>query len=146
MGTPVTVFSTADRCADGEPAHEGDRVRDIAVPDADLLAATHRCHYVVLLNGSGVIYALLGRITITEDRDRTGNVDGFPVSMVARRSTDAGAGWHDFPITVDVPPNSRRVVVDGKPIKHDGAWLLPYWRWTCGGTRAGVLRSTGPRT
>lgn len=187
-GTPVTVFSTANRSADGEPAHQGDRVPDIAVPDADRLVVgrqarvsdpldatpddqgsigfarssddgrtwttgtltpatgTHRCHYVVSLNDSGAIYALLGRITIAEDRDRTGNVDRFPVGMVARRSTDSGAGLHDLPLTVDVPPNSRRVVADGKPIKHDGVWLLPYWRQTCGGTRAGVLSSADPRT
>ncbi len=188
VSDPVTVYSTVSRRADGELAHEGNRVPDIAVLDADRLVVgwragvkdsldptpndqgsigyarsadggrtwvtgtlaeatdTHRYHYVIFLNDSGVLYALLGRITIAEDRDQAGNVDGFPVRMVAKRSADAGATWHDFPITVDVPPNSRGVVVAGKPIRYDGVWLLPYWRQTSGGTRAGVLRSTDLRT
>lgn len=188
VSEPVTVFATADRRADGELAHEGNRVPDIAVLDQDTLVVgwrsgvadpmdatpadrgsigfarsadggrtwttgtlaaatdTHRYHYVIFLNDSGVLYALLGRITISEDRDSAGNVDGFPVRMVARRSADAGVTWEDFPLTVEVPDNGRGVVVAGKPIRHEGVWLLPYWRQTGSATRAGVLRSTDLRT
>ncbi|MFC4534691.1 sialidase family protein [Sphaerisporangium dianthi] len=108
-----------------------------------LAAATsaHRYHYVIFLNDGGVLYAFLGRITVSADRDREGEVDGFPVAMTARRSTDAGRTWADFPVTVQVPANSRGVVLAGRPLKHDGVWLLPYWQASGGTTRAGVLRS-----
>ncbi|MET8157714.1 sialidase family protein [Sphaerisporangium sp. NPDC005289] len=104
--------------------------------------ATHRYHYVIFLNDGGTLYAFLGRITVSADRDGAGEVDGFPVAMVARRSTDAGRTWTDFPVTVNVPANSRGVVVAGKPLKHEGVWLLPYWQASGGTTKAGVLRSS----
>ncbi|RCG22790.1 exo-alpha-sialidase [Sphaerisporangium album] len=104
--------------------------------------STHRYHFVIFLNDAGTLYALLGRITVATDRDAQGEVDGFPVAMVAKRSTDAGRTWADFPITVQVPGNRRGVVVAGKPLKHEGVWLLPFWRESGGATRAGVLRST----
>ncbi|MEU9885288.1 sialidase family protein [Sphaerisporangium sp. NPDC051011] len=104
--------------------------------------STHRYHFVIFLNDAGTLYALLGRITIADDRDAQGEVDGFPVQMVAKRSTDAGRTWADFPITVQVPGNKRGVVVAGKPLRHEGVWLLPFWREAGGQTRAGVLRST----
>ncbi|WP_248959386.1 sialidase family protein [Sphaerisporangium perillae] len=103
--------------------------------------ATHRYHYVIFLDDGGTLYAFLGRITIAADRDGKGQVDGFPVTMVAKRSTDAGRTWSDFPITVDVPANGRGVVVAGRPVEHDGVWLIPYWQAAGGTTRAGVLRS-----
>ncbi|MBG0832578.1 exo-alpha-sialidase [Planomonospora sp. ID67723] len=108
--------------------------------------AEHRYHYVVFLNDGGVLYALLGLIVVDRDRDRRGNVDGFPTALVMRRSTDAGRTWTDFPITVDVPDNGRGVVVAGKPLRHGGHWLVPYWRHAGGTTRAGVLRSADLRT
>ncbi|MBB5628345.1 sialidase family protein [Sphaerisporangium krabiense] len=104
--------------------------------------ATHRYHYVIFLNDAGTLYALLGRITVAADRNREGDVDGFPVTMVAKRSTDAGRTWADVPVTVEVPANSRGVVLAGKPIKHQGVWVLPFWRSSGGANRAGVLRST----
>ncbi|GAA3131515.1 sialidase family protein [Streptosporangium carneum] len=103
--------------------------------------AVHRYHYVMFLKDGGTLYALLGRITIDRDRDAENDVDGFPVSMVAKRSSDDGRTWTDFPITVDVPGNSRGVVVAGKPLRHGGVWLVPYWRHARGTNRAGVLRS-----
>ncbi|MEU6430173.1 sialidase family protein [Microbispora sp. NPDC046973] len=103
--------------------------------------STHRYHYVVFLKDGDALLALLGRITITADRDAAGNVDGFPVTMVARRSTDGGRTWADHPVSVAVPPNSRGVVVAGRPLRHEGVWLVPYWRAANGTTRAGVLRS-----
>ncbi|GAA1004851.1 hypothetical protein Aple_079900 [Acrocarpospora pleiomorpha] len=107
--------------------------------------ATHRFHYCVFLNDDGVLYALLGRITIAEDR--VGNdVDGFPTRLAMKRSTDRGETWSDFPITVDVPGNNRGVVVAGKPLKHQGVWLIPYWRQGTRVSQAGVLRSTDLRT
>ncbi|MEU4547910.1 hypothetical protein [Nonomuraea dietziae] len=42
VSEPATVFATADRRADGEPAHEGNRVPDIPVLDQDTLAAGWR--------------------------------------------------------------------------------------------------------
>ncbi|MBG0815656.1 sialidase family protein [Planomonospora sp. ID82291] len=103
--------------------------------------ATRRYHYVIFLNDGGTLYALLGLIRVEQDRDRTGNVDGFPTALTARRSTDAGRTWTDFPVTVDVPDNGRGVVVAGRPLRHGGLWLVPYWRHAGGTTRAGVLRS-----
>ncbi|MGI5154325.1 sialidase family protein [Microbispora sp. CA-102843] len=103
--------------------------------------STHRYHYVVFLKDGDALLALLGRITIAADRDAAGNVDGFPVTMVARRSTDGGRTWADHPVSVAVPPNSRGVVVAGKPLRHEGVWLVPYWQAAGGTTRAGVLRS-----
>ncbi|MEU8266317.1 sialidase family protein [Sphaerisporangium sp. NPDC049002] len=104
--------------------------------------STHRYHYVIFLNDGGTLYALLGRITTAADRDARGEVDGFPVAMVAKKSTDGGRTWTGFPVTVDVPANGRGVVVAGKPIRHEGTWLVPYWRESGGATRAGVLRSS----
>ncbi|OPG05646.1 hypothetical protein B1L11_34775 [Microbispora sp. GKU 823] len=103
--------------------------------------STHRYHYAVFLKDGDALLALLGRITIAADRDAAGNVDGFPVTMVARRSTDGGRTWADHPLSVAVPPNSRGVVVAGKPLRHEGVWLVPYWQAAGGTTRAGVLRS-----
>ncbi|MFC7648889.1 sialidase family protein [Streptosporangium lutulentum] len=108
--------------------------------------ATHRYHYVIFLNDAGTLYALLGRITIDRDRDREGGVDGFPTSLVVRRSTDDGRTWTDFPVTVDVPDNSRGVVIAGKPVRSGDLWLVPYWRHSGSTTRAGVLRSADLRT
>lgn len=184
VSEPVTVFDAVDRKPGGELAHEGNRVPDLAVLDAEHLVvgwragvadavdptpgdegsirfarssdggrtwtqgvlaqadAVHRYHYVIFLNDAGVLYAFLGRITIAEDRDPAGNVDGFPVRMVAKRSTDGGATWADFPIAVEVPANARGVVLAGKAVKREGVWLLPYWQQTARGTRTGVLRST----
>ncbi|MEV8632353.1 sialidase family protein [Streptosporangium sp. NPDC051023] len=183
VSPPVTVYGIAERSPDGELAHEGNRVPDIAALDArrlvvawraglrddrdptatdqgsimyarsgdggatwtvgTLAAATavHRYHYVMFLKDGSTLYALLGRITIDKDRDVEGDVDGFPVTMVARRSTDGGRTWTDFPITVDVPDNARGVVIAGKPLRHGGLWLVPYWRRAGSTTRAGVLRS-----
>ncbi|MFF0575743.1 sialidase family protein [Streptosporangium saharense] len=104
--------------------------------------ATHRYHYVIFLKDGDALYALLGRITVAEDRDASGDLDGFPVTMTAKRSLDGGVTWADFPIVVDVPGNARGVVVAGKPLRHDGVWLVPYWRRVGTATRAGVLRST----
>ncbi|WP_344973089.1 sialidase family protein [Streptosporangium fragile] len=103
--------------------------------------ATRRYHYVIFLNDAGTLYALLGLIPVERDRDREGGVDGFPTSLVVRRSTDGGRTWADFPVTVDVPDNGRGVVVAGRPLRLDGRWLVPYWRQAGGTTRAGVLRS-----
>ncbi|MEV0587250.1 sialidase family protein [Nonomuraea sp. NPDC050310] len=105
-------------------------------------SAQHRYHYVILLHDAGVVHAFLGRITVARDRDPAGNVDGFPVELVAKRSTDAGATWTDFPVETDVPPNGRGVVLAARPLRHRGDWLLPYWQQ--GG--AGVLRSADLRT
>ncbi|GAA1504227.1 hypothetical protein GCM10009677_40470 [Sphaerisporangium rubeum] len=105
--------------------------------------ATHRYHYVIFLNDGGTLYALLGRITVAEDRDASGQVNGFPVTLTAKRSVDAGRTWSDFPVSVDVPANRAGVVLAGKPLWHDGLWLLPYWRDAGGVTRCGVLRSAG---
>lgn len=104
--------------------------------------ATHRYHYVIFLNDAGTLYAFLGRIAIARDRDPSGNVDGFPVEMIAKRSADGGRTWTPFPLTVEVPANARGVVVAGKPVKQGGVWLLPYWQQTARGSRTGVLRST----
>ncbi|WP_433242880.1 sialidase family protein [Streptosporangium sp. CA-135522] len=120
-------------------ARSDDGGRTWAVGTLAAATATHRYHYVMFLNDAGTLYALLGRITI--DRDREGDVDGFPTSMAVSRSTDGGRTWTDFPVTVDVPDNGRGVVVAGKPLKHRGFWLVPYWRQSGGTTRAGVLRS-----
>ncbi|MEV7008102.1 sialidase family protein [Streptosporangium sp. NPDC051022] len=181
--TPVTVYGIAERGPDGELAHEGNRVPDIAALDArrlvvawraglrdsldptatdqgsimyarsgdggaswtvgTLAAATavHRYHYVMFLRDGNALHALLGRITIDKDRDAKGDVDGFPVTMVAKRSVDGGRTWADLPVVVDVPDNARGVVVAGKPLRHGGLWLVPYWRRAGGTTRAGVLRS-----
>ncbi|MEO3809969.1 sialidase family protein [Sphaerisporangium sp. B11E5] len=103
--------------------------------------ATHRYHYVIFLNDGGTLYALLGRITVAADRDAEGEVNGFPVTMTAKRSVDGGRTWSGFPVTVDVPANRAGVVLAGKPLWYDGLWLLPYWREAGGVTRAGVLRS-----
>ncbi|KAA9374440.1 exo-alpha-sialidase [Microbispora cellulosiformans] len=103
--------------------------------------AEHRHHYVMFLRDGETLLALLGRITIGADRDAAGNVDGFPVTMVAKRSTDGGRTWTGFPVSVTVPANTRGVVVAGKPLRHDGLWLVPYWQAAGGTTRAGVLRS-----
>ncbi|GIH97091.1 sialidase family protein [Planobispora siamensis] len=108
--------------------------------------AARRYHYVMFLNDGGTLYALLGLIDVERDRDREGDVDGFPATMTAKRSTDAGRTWTDFPITVDVPGNGRGVVVAGRPLRYGGHWLVPYWRQAGGTTRAGVLRSADLRT
>ncbi|WP_084963533.1 sialidase family protein [Thermoactinospora rubra] len=183
VGRPVTVYAKAATRPDGELAHEGNRVPDIAVLDRDTLVvawragvadphddtptdggsilyarsadggrtwltgvlaeatATHRYHYAILLHDSGTLLAFLGRITVAEDRDAEGEVDGFPVELTAKRSRDRGRTWEDFPITVDVPRNSRGVVLAARPIRHGDVWLLPYWQQ--GG--AGVLRSADLR-
>lgn len=184
VSEPVTVFAEVARLPDGELAHEGNRVPDIAAFDADRLvvawragvadpidpsprdqgsigvarsadggrtwtvgtlakaSGTHRYHYVIFLRDGETLYAFLGRITVARDRGPSGDVDGFPVELVAKRSTDGGATWADFPVTVDVPGNSRGVVLAGKPVRHRGVWLLPYWERA----GAGVLRSTDLRT
>ncbi|WP_436759092.1 sialidase family protein [Streptosporangium sp. V21-05] len=103
--------------------------------------ATTRYHYVIFLNDAGTLYALLGLISVERDRDREGDVDGFPTSLVVRRSTDGGRTWTAFPVTVGVPDNGRGVVVAGKPLRFGGVWLVPYWRHADGTNRAGVLRS-----
>ncbi|MEU8381685.1 sialidase family protein [Streptosporangium sp. NPDC048865] len=103
--------------------------------------ATTRYHYVIFLNDAGTLYALLGLISVERDRDPEGDVDGFPTSLTVRRSTDGGRTWTAFPVTVDVPDNGRGVVVAGKPLRHGGVWLVPYWRHAGGTNRAGVLRS-----
>ncbi|MGJ6960403.1 sialidase family protein [Streptosporangium sp. G11] len=103
--------------------------------------ATTRYHYVIFLNDAGTLYALLGLISVERDRDREGDVDGFPTSLVVKRSTDGGRTWAAFPVTVDVPDNGRGVVVAGKPLRHGGVWLVPYWRHSGGTNKAGVLRS-----
>ncbi|MEU8203048.1 sialidase family protein [Streptosporangium sp. NPDC049046] len=108
--------------------------------------ATTRYHYVIFLNDAGTLYALLGLISVERDRDREGDVDGFPTSLVVRRSADGGRTWTAFPVTVDVPDNGRGVVVAGKPLRHGGVWLVPYWRHSDGTNRAGVLRSTDLKT
>ncbi|WP_327092931.1 glycoside hydrolase [Nonomuraea sp. NBC_01738] len=109
-----------------------------------LAAATtaHRYHYVIFLNDGGVLYAFLGRIATSRDRDQRGQVDGFPVELVALRSADGGGTWADFPLVVDVPANARGVVLAGKPVRHRGLWLLPYWE----NAGVGVLRSADLRT
>ncbi|MDH2429143.1 sialidase family protein [Sphaerisporangium sp. TRM90804] len=107
--------------------------------------ATHRYHYVIFLNDAGTLYALIGRVAVSADRDAAGQVDGFPTTMVVKSSADGGRTWADFPVTVDVPANRRGVVVAGKPLWHDGVWLIPYWRELDGATRAGVLRSADLR-
>jgi hypothetical protein len=105
--------------------------------------STYRYHYVMFLNSGGTLYAFLGRITIADDRDSsTGEVDGFPVEMIAKKSTDNGHTWSSFAITVNVAANVRGVVVAGKPLLYNGVWLLPYWQGSGTDTRAGVLRST----
>jgi hypothetical protein len=183
VSPPVIVYRTVESDAQGELAHEGNRVPDIVALDArhvivgwrsgardardpaptdqgSILYArsgdggatwttgtlagatsTFRYHYVIFLHDAGTLYALLGRITITADRGAQGDVDGFPVALVAKRSTDGGRTWTDFPITVNVPGNKRGVVVAGKPLKYEGTWLIPFWRESGGATRAGVLRS-----
>ncbi|MCT9930230.1 glycoside hydrolase [Planotetraspora sp. A-T 1434] len=122
-------------------ARSGDGGRTWTTGTLAAATATHRYHYVIFLRDGGTLYALLGRITISEDREPGGGVDGFPVRMVAKRSTDGGLTWADFPIAVDVPDNGRGVVVAGKPLRHGGHWLVPYWRRVGTATRAGVLRS-----
>ncbi|NUT42849.1 MAG: exo-alpha-sialidase [Thermoactinospora sp.] len=163
MDAPVTVYGKVSRRPDGELAHEGNRVPDVValdprtfvvawragVPGKDqgsiLCArsndagrtwavstlAAGRYHYVILLHDAGTLYAFLGRVVDDPNRD------GFPVELVARRSRDRGASWSDFPVSVDVPRNSRGVVLAARPVRHQGRWLLPYWQQ--GG--AGVLRS-----
>ncbi|GGL02604.1 hypothetical protein Sme01_19790 [Sphaerisporangium melleum] len=102
---------------------------------------THRYHYVIFLNDGGTLLAFLGRINVAANRNSAGEVAAFPVAMIAKRSTDAGRTWTDFPIKVGVPANSRGVVLAGRPLKHGDVWLLPYWQAAGGTTRAGVLRS-----
>jgi hypothetical protein len=97
--------------------------------------STYRYHYVIFLNDAGTLYALLGRITISEDRESDGRVNGFPVTMVAKKSTDNGHTWSSFGVNFNV---TSSVVIAGKPLKYNGTWLIPYWS----GTRSGVLRST----
>ncbi|WP_089205821.1 sialidase family protein [Streptosporangium subroseum] len=127
-------------------ARSGDGGESWTVSTLAAATATHRYHYVIFLNDAGTLYALLGRIVIDRDRDGEGGVDGFPTSMVVRRSTDDGRTWTDFPVTVDVPDNGRGVVVAGKPVRSGGLWLVPYWRHSGATTRAGVLRSADLRT
>ncbi|WP_214105008.1 sialidase family protein [Acrocarpospora catenulata] len=106
--------------------------------------STHRYHYVIFFRDKSVLYAVVGRISVAEDREGT-EVDGFPVRMTMKRSLDAGVTWSDFPIEVRVPDNTRGVVVAGKPVLHDGVWVIPYWRQGSGVSQAGVLRSTDLR-
>lgn len=120
-------------------SEDGGRTWSVGTLAAD--TSTHRYHYVVFLKDGGTLLALLGRITIAADRDTAGNVDGFPVALVAKRSTDGGRTWADFPVSVAVPPNSRGVVAAGRPLRHEGLWLVPYWQAAGGTTKAGVLRS-----
>jgi BNR repeat protein len=127
-------------------ARSGDGGESWTVSTLAAATAVHRYHYVIFLNDAGTLYALLGRIVIDRDRDGEGGVDGFPTSMVARRSTDDGRTWTDFPVTVDVPDNGRGVVIAGKPVRSGGLWLVPYWRHSGTTTRAGVLRSADLRT
>nr|BFE82553.1 hypothetical protein GCM10020093_051540 [Planobispora longispora] len=127
-------------------ARSDDAGRTWTVGTLAAATATRRYHYVMFLDDGGVLYALLGLIDVERDRDRQGRVDGFPTTMTARRSTDAGRTWTDFPITVEVPDNGRGVVVAGRPLRHGGHWLVPYWRHAGGTTRAGVLRSADLRT
>ncbi|MBO3748206.1 exo-alpha-sialidase [Streptosporangiaceae bacterium NEAU-GS5] len=179
VSDPVTVFSAVDHRADGELAHEGNRVPDIVALDERrlvvgwragapagtdqgsirmarsvdggrtwttgvLAAATssHRYHYVIFLNDGGTLYALIGRITIADDPD----ANGFPVALTVKRSDDAGVTWADVPVAVHVPRNTRGVVIAGKPLKHQGTWLVPYWQEQGGATKAGVLRSADLKT
>ncbi|WP_204056383.1 sialidase family protein [Microbispora corallina] len=136
-GDPAPKDQGAIKIARSE---DGGRTWTVGTLAAD--DAVHRYHYVVFLNDSGTLHALLGRITIAADRDAEGDLDGFPVEMTVKRSTDGGRTWADVPVTVAVPPNPRGVVVAGKPIRHDGVWLVPYWRSAQGTTKAGVLRSS----
>ncbi|MFI9557342.1 sialidase family protein [Nonomuraea endophytica] len=165
---PVTVFADVRTPPGGEPAHEVNRVPDVAVLDerrivvgwragpgdrgsiglarsqdggrtwtsGTLAAATgaHGYHNVIFLNDGGALYAFLGRI----DRTRA----DLPAELTAKHSADGGATWTDWPIEVDVPGNGRGVVVTGKPVRHRGAWLLPYFERA----GAGVLRSSDLRT
>ncbi|MFI6290675.1 sialidase family protein [Nonomuraea sp. NPDC050790] len=179
---PVTVFADVRTLPGGEPAHEGNRVPDVAVLGERRIVvgwragvsgpaepreqgsiglavshdggrtwtpgtlapatATHRYHYVIFLNDGAALYAFLGRITLSGERADGGELDGLPVELTARRSADGGATWTDWPIEVDVPGNGRGVVVAGKPVRHRGAWLLPYSERA----GAGVLRSSDLRT
>jgi hypothetical protein len=105
--------------------------------------STYRYHYVMFLNDGGTLYALIGRITISADRDSAGNVNGLPVgAMVAKKSIDNGHTWSDFAVTTSVPANDVGVVLTGKPLKYNGTWVLPYWTGSGSTTRVGVLRST----
>ncbi|TQS25402.1 sialidase family protein [Microbispora sp. KK1-11] len=122
-------------------ARSGDGGRTWTTGTLAAATSTHRYHYVVFLKDGDALLALLGRIAVAADRDAAGNVDGFPVTMVARRSIDGGRTWADHPVSVAVPPNSRGVVVAGKPVRYEGVWLVPYWQAASGTTRAGVLRS-----
>ncbi|WP_083974594.1 sialidase family protein [Herbidospora daliensis] len=106
---------------------------------------THRYHYAMLFTEGSFVYALLGRITVAEDREES-EVDGFPVHLTLKRSPDGGATWADQPITVDVPPNTRGVVVAGKPVKVGEVWTVPFWRQGAGASQAAVLRSTDLKT
>ncbi len=122
-------------------ARSGDGGETWTVGTLAAATAAHRYHYVMFLKDGETLYALLGRIAADLKDDPEGDVDGFPVSMVARKSTDGGRTWTDFPIVVDVPANSRGVVLAGKPLRYGELWLLPYWRQVGRATRAGVLRS-----
>jgi hypothetical protein len=123
-------------------ARSGDGGATWTVGTLAAATSTYRYHYVVFLNDGGTLHALIGRITIAQDRDPGGDVNGFPVALTVKKSADGGRTWSDVAVTVGVPANDRGVVVAGKPLKHDGVWLVPYWRSAGGTTHAGVLRST----
>ncbi|MFI6901512.1 sialidase family protein [Nonomuraea sp. NPDC050394] len=165
-GGPVTVFADVGAAPGGEPDHGGNRAPDVAVLDGRLIVAGWRAgaagpaphgqgsigvarsrdggrtwtvgtlaaatghHSVTFLNDGAALYAFLG------------GIDGLPAELTARRSADGGATWTGWPIEVDVPGDGRGVVVTGKPVRHRGAWLLPYSERA----GSGVLRSSDLRT
>jgi hypothetical protein len=103
--------------------------------------STYRYHYAILLNDGGTLYALLGRVTIDDDRDGNGQLNGFPTYMIAKRSTDNGHTWTDHAVTVNVPANDAGVVIAGRPFEYGGQWLVPFWREQNGVKAGGVLSS-----
>ncbi|MFJ9582800.1 sialidase family protein [Streptomyces acidicola] len=107
-------------------------------------------HYVILYKSGNDLFAYLGRSLATA-------TNGLPIkATVAKRSTDEGHTWQDYPIQV---PNINNLIFAGRPLKlANGKHVIPYWaegrengvlissdlkNWTQGGTIDGAPLSAG---
>lgn len=92
--------------------------------------------YVMFFQNGKDLYAYIGQVP-------TSSTNGFPVTMIAKKSTDEGHTWSNFAISMD--PTLNEEILAGRPLKFGTNYVIPFWQFTNGVTsatpRAGVLTS-----